>query len=87
MSRRAIPEAHPGFAGGFAEDIVAAFRVDRTPIETWLDRERTSQDEEGKSSYIPSAFSESVSTTIFLSSLRHLFIIVSSESEYTTDLT
>ena len=35
--------------------------------------------------YIPSAFSESASTTIFFSSSRHLFIIVS-ESEYTTEL-
>ena len=74
-------------AGGFAEDVVATFRVDRTPIETWFDRERTTQDEEYESSYIPSAFSETVSTTISLSSSRHLFIIVSSESEYTTDLT
>src|SRR6266571_6698535 len=40
----------------------------------------------GRRSYIPSALSESVSTTIFLSSSRHLFIIVS-ESENTTELT
>ena len=63
------------------EDIVATFRADRTPIETWLDRERASQNEEDESPYIPSAFSESVSTTICLSSSRHLFIIVSSVSE------
>ena len=73
-------------AARFEEDIVVAFLVDRTPIETWFDRERSSQDEGDESSYIPSAFSESDSTTIFLSSARHLFIIVS-ESEYTTDLT
>ena len=87
MSRPGIPEVHSESAGRFAEDIVAVFRADRTPIETWLDRERvTSQDEGDESPYIPSAFSESDSTTIFLSSSRHLFIIVS-ESEYTTELT
>ena len=39
MSRRGIPEVHPESAGGFAEDIVVMFRADRTPIETWSDRE------------------------------------------------
>ena len=73
-------------AGRFEEDIAVVFRADRTPIETWLDRERSSQDEGYESSYIPSAFSESDSTTISLSSARHLFIMVS-DSEYTTDLT
>ena len=73
-------------AGRFEEDIVVVFQADRKPIETWFDRERSSQDEGDDSSYIPSAFSESDSTTIFLSSTRHLFIMVS-DSEYITDLT
>ena len=73
-------------AGRFEEDIAVVFRADRTPIETWFDRERSSQDGGYESSYIPSAFSESDSTTISLSSARHLFIMVS-DSEYTTDLT
>jgi hypothetical protein len=87
MFRRGILEVHSEYDGGFAEDIVAVFRVDRTPIETWLDHQRSSQDKDDESSYIPSAFSESVLTTIFLSSSLHRFIIVSTESEYTTDLT
>jgi hypothetical protein len=49
MSRRGIPEVRSESAGGFAEDIVAVFRADRTPIETWLDREWFSQDEEDES--------------------------------------
>ena len=73
-------------AGRFEEDIVVGFPVDRTPIETCFHRERLSQDEGYGSPYIPSAFSESDSTTIPLSSARHLFIIVS-DSEFTTDLT
>ena len=73
-------------AGRFEEDIVVVFQADRKSIETWFDRERSSQDEGDDSSYIPSAFSESDSTTIFLSSTRHLFIMVS-DSEYITDLT
>ena len=73
-------------AARFEEDIVEAFPADRTPIETWFVRERSSQDEGYGSPYIPSAFSESDSTTISLSSARHLFIIVS-DSEFTTDLT
>jgi hypothetical protein len=36
MSRPGILGAHLVSAGRFAEDIVVAFRVDRTPIETWL---------------------------------------------------
>jgi hypothetical protein len=87
MSRPAIPEVHSEYAGRFAEDIVVVFQAGRTPIETWPDHERSSKDEIDYSPYIPSAFSESDSTTIFLSSSLHLFIIVSSESEYTTDLT
>ena len=73
-------------AARFEEDIVVVFQADRTPIETWLDRERSSQNDGNESSYIPSACSESDLTTTSLSSARHLFIIVS-DSEYTTDLT
>jgi hypothetical protein len=49
MSRRGIPGVHSESAGGFEEGTVAAFRVDRTPIETWLYRERLKQDEEDES--------------------------------------
>ena len=87
MCRPGIPEVRSEYAGRFAEDIVVVFRADRIPIETWPDRERWSEDESNYSPHIPSAFSESDSTTIFLSSSLHLVIIVSSESEYTTDLT
>jgi hypothetical protein len=87
MFRPGILEVRSEYTGRFVEDIVVVFRADRTPIETWPDRERSSEDESGYSPYIPSAFSESDSTTIFLSTSLHFFIIVSSESEYTTDLT
>ena len=86
MSRQGMPEVHRASAGDFAEDIVVVFRADRTPIETWSDREWSPENESNYSTHIPSAFSEIVSTTIFLSASRHLFIIVSA-SEYTTDLT
>ena len=86
MYRRETREVRSTSAARFEEDIVVGFPVDRTPIETWFHRERLSQDEGYGSPYIPSAFSESDSTTISLSSTRHLFIIVS-DSEFTTDLT
>jgi hypothetical protein len=67
--------------------LLQCFELTEHPSKPGSIVRRSSQDEGDESSYIPSAFSESVSTTIFLSSSLHRFIIVSSESEYTTDLT
>ena len=75
MSRPKMSAIREEFAGYFAEGNVAILPVDRKPIETCQIMSKC--DKHFTNTYIPSAFSVSVSMTRSLSLSLHLLIAVS----------